>query len=138
MYNYYTSSYYSSTHNQSIERQRILIRSGLLAIRHRKAFITEHFPNHIFPYERLKYMRWICSVQNAISAQLKLKEYLNLLEEFRKEGVYPLEYAWIKVAGGDYSLKIYFKRVIQTFFTNHPILFYPFVKYFHRLKEIIK
>ena len=132
LYNYYTSSYFSSTHNQPIERQRILIQSGLLAIRHREAFINRHCPNQIFPYERLKYMRWVCSVRNAISAQLTLKEYLALLEEFRKEGVYPLEYAWIKIAGWDYALKPYLKRVVQTFMINHPRLCYPLATWYYR------
>lgn len=133
LYNYYTSSYFSRTHSQPIERQRILIQSGLLAIRYRKAFIAAHCPKQTFPYERLKYMRWVCSVRNAISAQLTLKEYLALLEEFRKEGVYPLEYVWIKAAGWDYALKPYIKRVVQTFMMNHPRLSYPLATWYYRL-----
>ena len=124
LYNYYTSSDFSHTHNQSIKRQRVLIRSGLYAVKHRKDFIKNHCPDQLFPYERLKYMRWICSVRNAISAKLSLKEYLVLLEEFRNEGVYPLEYAWIKVAGWNYSWRIYLKRVLQTFLINHPRIGY--------------
>lgn len=131
LYNYYTSSYFSSTHNQSIDRQRILIKSGLLAIRYRKAFIAARCPKQTFPYERLKYMRWVCTIRNAISAQLSLQEYIAILNEFRKEGVYPLDYAWIKVAGWDYALKPYLKRVIQTFMINHPRLFYSIAKRYY-------
>lgn len=131
LYNYYTSSGFSSTHSQSIERQRILIQSGLLAIRHRKIFIDANCPNQIFPYERFKYMRWVCSVRNAISAQLSLKEYVALLDEFRKEGVYPLEYAWIKVARWDYAFKPYVKHVIQTFMINHPKIIYLVAKWYY-------
>lgn len=136
LYNYYTSSYFSRTHSQPIERQRILIQSGLLAIRYRKAFIAAHCPKQTFPYERLKYMRWVCSVRNAISAQLTLKEYLALLEEFRQEGVYPLDYAWIKVAGWDYSFKSYMKRVLQTFMINNPWLAWlPAKWYYNKIKK---
>ena len=131
LYNYYTSSYFSHTHSQPIDRQRILISSGLLAVRHRKEFIAQKHPNKTFPYERLKYMRWVCSLRNAISAQLTLDEYVALLDEFRKEGVYPLDYAWIKVAGWDYALKPYIKRVIQTFMINHPRLCYPLAKWYY-------
>lgn len=132
LYNYYTSSYFSSTHNQSTERWRILIKSGLLAIRYRKAFITKHCPNQIFPYERLKCMRWVCSVRNAISAQYTYKEYIALLNEFRNEGVYPLEYAWIKVTGWDYSFKSYLKRVLQTIMINNPCLVWLPAKWYYK------
>lgn len=135
LYNYYTSSYYSHTHNQPVERQRVLIDSGLLAIRHRKAFIAEKCPNETFPYERLKYMRWVCNLRNAISAQFTMKEYMILLNEFRKEGVYPLEYAWIKAAGWDYAFKPYLKHVIQTFMINNPRLSYPLAKLYYNLMK---
>lgn len=134
LYNYYTSSYFSHTHSQPVERQRVLIQSGLLAIRHRREFIATHCPNQTFPYERLKYMRWVCSVRNAVDAGMTYKEYVALLNEFRKEGVYPLEYAWIKVAGWDYALKPYMKRVMQTFMVNHPWLFWQFAKWYYRKK----
>ena len=81
--------------------------------------------------ERLKYMRWVCTVRNAISAQLTLKEYKALLNDFRKENIYPLDYAWIKVAGWNYAWKPYMKRAIQTFMINHPSLFYPFAKWYY-------
>ena len=135
LYNYYTSSYFSHTHSQSVERQRVLIQSGLLAIRHRKAFIAAHCPNLIFPYERLKYMRWVCTVRNAISAQLTLKEYKTLLNEFRKENIYPLDYAWIKVAGWDYAFKPYMKRVLQTFMINNPWLVWLPAKWYYSKRK---
>lgn len=135
LYNYYTSSYFSHTHSQPIERQRLLIQSGLLAVRYRKEFIAKNCPNQQFLYERFKYMRWVCSVRNAISAQLTIEEYLNLLEEFHKDRVYPLEYEWIKVAGWNYSWKKYIKRVVQTFSVNHPRLSYPLVKWYCSLKK---
>ena len=135
LYNYYTSSYFSHTHSQSVERQRVLIQSGLLAIRYRKAFIATHCPNLFFPYERLKYMRWVCTIRNAISAKFTLKEYKALLNDFRKEGIYPLDYAWIKVAGWDYAFKPYMKRVLQTFMMNNPwLVWLPAKWYYNRRK----
>lgn len=135
LYNYYTSSYFSHTHSQPIERQRVLIQSGLLAIRHRKEFIAKKCPNQIFPYERLKYMRWVCTVRNAISAQLTLKEYRALLNDFRKEDVYPLDYAWIKTAGWDYAIKPYMKRVLQTFMINNPWLVWLPAKWYYSKRK---
>lgn len=132
IYNYYTASYYSSTHRQSVEQQRLLIRSGLLAIRHRKAFISEHCQGQEFPYERLKYMRWVCALRQAIEAKMTYKEYISLLDEFRGEGVYPLDYAWIKISGWDYALKPYYKRLIKTFFVNHPWMGWPLAKLYYR------
>ena len=134
LYNYYTSSYYSHTHRQSVDRQRVLIQSGLLAIKHRKEFISAHCPGQEFPYERLKYMRWVCLLRNAVEAEMTYKEYMALLNEFRKEGVYPLEYAWIKAAGWDYAFKPYIKRVIQTFMVNHPWLFWLPAKWYYKRK----
>lgn len=131
LYRYVSASNYSSTHNQPIDKQRRLILSGLNAVRHRSHYVFKHKPQ-VMNLERLKYMRWVCSVRNAISAQLTLKEYLALLGEFRKEGVYPLKYAWIKVAGWDYALKPYLKRVVQTFMINHPRLSYPLATWYYR------
>lgn len=128
LYNYYTASYFSRTHNKAIEWQRRLIQSGLLAIRHRREFIRKHCPNQDFPCERLKYMRWVCTVRNAIEAEMTYKEYATLLDEFRKEGAYPVDYKWVKASGWDYAFKPYFKRIIQTFCMNHPCLTWPFVK----------
>ena len=131
LYNYYTSSDYSHTHRQPIERQKLLIQSGLLAIKYRKAFIASHCPGQNFPYERLKYMRWVCTLRQAISAKLTYREYKKILNDLRQEDVYPLDYAWIKVAGWNYALKPYIKRVLQTFMINHPCLFYPLAKWYY-------
>ena len=132
LYNYYLSSAYSHTHNQSVERQRILIQSGLLAMKHRRAFIEKHCPNQVFPYERLKYMRWVCTLRHAISANYTYKEYKKILNDFRKEDVYPLDYKWIKIGGWDYALKPYLKRVFTTFMMNNPLVFWSFSKWFYR------
>lgn len=123
LYRYVTASNYSSTHKQSIEKMRMLLMSGLKAAQYRGHYVQEHKPE-VMKLERLKYMRWVATVRNAISAQLTLKEYLAILDEFRKEGVYPLEYAWINAAGWDYALKPYMKRVVQTFLINHARIFY--------------
>ena len=125
IYNYYRASYYSSTHRLSLERKRLLIRSGLLAIQYRKAFIAAHCPNQEFPYERLKYMRWVCTLRHAVEANLTYGEYKNVLKEFQREGVYPINYEMIKVARWDYSYKSYLKHAIQIFMMNHPWLSWP-------------
>lgn len=135
LYNYYTASEYSHTHSQPAERQRVLIQSGLLAMKHRKAFIKSHCPGQEFPYERLKYMRWVCTLRQAISAKLTCKEYLSILDEFKLEGVYPLEYTWIKVAGWDYAWKPYIKRVIITFMINHPLITWLPAKWFYKGRQ---
>lgn len=128
IYNYYRESYYSSTHRQSVERNRLLIRSGLLAIQHRKAFIASHCLGKDFPCERLKYMRWVCTLRQAIDAQLTYHEYKALLNEFRAEGVYPLDYAWITAAGWEKGTKYYNKRLLQSFLINHPWLGWPLMR----------
>ena len=132
VYNYYTSSLFSHCHRQSTERQRLMIQSGLLAIQHRRAFIAAHCPHQEFPYERFKYMRWVCTLRHAISAELSYKEYISILSEFKKEGVYPLDYKWIKIAGWDYALKPYVKRLVLTFMTNNPWMVWPFAKCFYK------
>ena len=132
LYNYYTYSNFSHTYGQSIERQRLLIRSGLLAIKHRKAFIAKQCPNREFPLERYKYMRWVCSLQNAVEAEMNYKEYRALLDEFRQEGVYPLEYKWIKVAGWNYAWSPYIKRIIKTFCINHPWIVWSLAKWYYK------
>ena len=128
IYNYYTSSNFSSTHCQPVERNRILIQSGLLAMRHRKAFIALHCSNDVFPLERLKYMRWVCTPRSAVKAAMTYKEYKDLLNEFRQEGVYPLDYTWIKVSRFDYAWKPYLKRVVWTYMTNNPLIGWPLAK----------
>lgn len=134
LYRYVSASNYSSTHNQPIEKQRKLIISGLKAAQHRGHYVQEHKPE-VMQLERLKYMRWVCTVRNAISAQLTLKEYRALLDEFRKEGIYPLDYAWIKAAGWDYAIKPYMKRVLQTFMINNPWLVWLPAKWYYSKRK---
>lgn len=134
LYRYVSASNYSSTHNQPIDKQRRLIQSGLDAARYRGRYVKQHKPE-VMSLERLKYMRWVCTVKNAISAELSLKEYRALLNEFRKESVYPLKYAWIKAAGWDYAFKPYMKRVLQTFMMNNPwLVWLPAKWYYNRRK----
>ena len=133
LYRYVQSSNYSSTHNQSIDKQRRLIISGLKAARYRGDYVKQHNVE-VVPLEILKYMRWVCNLRSAILAQLTYKEYMSWLVEFKKEGIYPLKYAWIKVAGWDYALKPYLKRFIHTFTINHPWLFWLPAKWFYRRK----
>jgi hypothetical protein len=80
-------------------------------------------------------MRWVCTVRNAISAQLTLKEYRALLNDFRKEDVYPLDYAWIKTAGWDYAIKPYMKLVLQTFMINNPWLVWLPAKWYYSRRK---
>lgn len=134
LYRYVSASNYSSTHNQPIEKQRKLIISGLKAAQHRGHYVQEHKPE-VMQLERLKYMRWVCTVRNAISAQLTLKEYKALLNDFRKEDVYPLDYAWIKTAGWDYAIKPYMKRVLQTFMINNPWLVWLPAKWYYSRRK---
>lgn len=134
LYRYVSASNYSSTHNQPIEKQRKLIISGLKAAQHRGHYVQEHKPE-VMQLERLKYMRWVCTVRNAISAQLTLKEYRALLNDFRKENVYPLDYAWIKTAGWDYAIKPYMKRVLQTFMINNPWLVWLPAKWYYSRRK---
>jgi len=133
LYRYVSSSNYSSTHNQPIEKQRRLILSNLNAMRYRCHYVSKHKPE-VMKLERLKYMRWVCSIRSAISAQYTYQEYRALLNEFRKENVYPLEYAWIKVAGWDYAIKPYMKRVLQTFMINNPWLVWLPLKWYYNKK----
>ena len=134
LYRYVSASNYSSTHNQSVEKQRRLIISGLKAAQHRGHYVQEHKPE-VMRLERLKYMRWVCTVRNAISAQFTLKEYKALLNDFRKENIYPLDYAWIKVAGWDYAFKPYMKRVLQTFMINNPWLVWLPAKWYYSKRK---
>lgn len=134
LYRYVSASNYSSTHNQPIEKQRKLIISGLKAAQHRGHYVQEHKPE-VMQLERLKYMRWVCTVRTAISAQLTLKEYRALLNDFRKEDVYPLDYAWIKTAGWDYAIKPYMKRVLQTFMINNPWLVWLPAKWYYSRRK---
>ena len=134
LYRYVVASNYSSTHRQTIEKQRNLIFSGLKAIRYRGQYVQKYFPQ-VAEVERLKYMRWVCPVRSAVEAEMTYAEYKSLLEEFRVEGVYPLDYTWIKVAGWDYAFKPYMKRAIQTFLVNHPWIGWPLAKLYYGRKK---
>ena len=129
LYRYIAASPYSSIHNQSPDRNRVFIQSGLLAIQHRSEYIKQHLPNEDFPYEKLKYMRWVCTAHQAVEADYSYAEYLQILASFRALNVWPVSYRWIKVAGWDYNWKVYLKKVIHTFMLNHPCLSYPIAKY---------
>ena len=119
LYCYIRSSDYSSTHHQSIERQRILINSGYLAAQHRSAYVQQHYPQAM-PLERLKYMRWVRTPKDAVKAGMTLDEYKAVLAQFRSVGVYPLRYKWIRVAYGWAPVKRKMKYAIKTFFVNNP------------------
>lgn len=123
LYCYIRASDYSSTHRQSIERQRILINSGYLAAQHRSAYVQAHYPQAM-PMDRLKYMRWVCLPKEAIAAQLSLQEYRDVLEQFRALGVYPLQYKWISTIYYWAPFKYKMKCAIKTWLVNHPRVAY--------------
>jgi glycosyltransferase involved in cell wall biosynthesis len=123
LYCYIHSSDFSSTHRQSIERQRILINSGYLAAQHRSKYVQAHYPEAM-PIERLKYMRWVKQPKDAIVAQLSLKEYRAVLNEFRKIGVWPLQYKYINVSYWWAPLKYKMKLAIKVWLINHPRIAY--------------
>jgi glycosyltransferase involved in cell wall biosynthesis len=127
LYRYIRASYYSSTHNQSIEKQRRLIESGYLAIKYRGSYVEKYCPEAM-PMERLKYMRWLCSPKMAIEAEYSLKEYKEILGIFKAYGCYPLVYKWIYVAGFDWSFKVRMQKRTRTFLCNHPTFAYLFYK----------
>ena len=123
LYRYVVASNSSSTHRQTIEKQRKLIQSGLLAVRYRSQYVQRYYPE-VMQEERLKYMRWVCAVKTAIAAEMSIEEYMALLEEYHKEGVYPLDYRWIKIAGWEYMSKAYLKCALKTWMVNHPRVAY--------------
>lgn len=123
LYRYVQSSNYSSTHRQSIEKQRRLIESGYLAIGYRRNYVEKYCPEAL-SLERLKYMRWVCQPKTAIEARYSLKEYREVLKKFRELGCWPLDYNWMHVARLDWSWKIRIKNRIKTFLCNHPGLAY--------------
>lgn len=123
LYCYIRSSDFSSTHHQSIERQRVLINSGYLAAQHRSEYVQANYPQAM-PMERLKYMRWVANPKRAKNAQLTLEEYKGVLNEFRKLDVYPLQYTWISTIYFWASMKYKLKCAIKTWLTNHPRLAY--------------
>lgn len=128
LYCYIHASDYSSTHHQSIERQRMLIKSGYLAAQYRSIYVHAHYPKAM-PMERLKYMRWVSNPKIAIAAQLTLEEYKGVLNEFRALGVYPLAYRWIGTICYWASMKYKVKIAIKTFLTNHPRIAYMILKH---------
>ena len=127
IYQYSLLSDFSSTHKQSIPRQRQLIESGYRAVQHRSSYVGTHCPDAM-PLERLKYMRWVCLPQSAISAGYSYQEYKDLLNRFKDCHCWPLDYRWIQVAGLDINLKARLKITIKSFFCNHPKLAYFFMK----------
>lgn len=129
IYRYVRNSNFSSTHNQNIERQRLLIKSGYNGIINRSNFIKEHCPNQDFPLEKYKYMRWVCNGKLAVSAKYSYTEYKQILKDFKDLGVYPLSYKMIKIGRFDYSLKNYLKWIIKVSLYNMPFLDYYLHKY---------
>lgn len=127
LYRYVESSSYSSTHNQSIEKQRRLIKSSYLAMEHRGKYVEQHCPEAM-PLERLKYMRWVCQPKTAMAAGYSLKEYESILSRYKALGCWPVDYNWMHVARMDWSWKIRMKNRVKTFMCNHPGLSYAFLK----------
>ena len=127
LYRYVQSSNYSSTHRQSIAKQRRLIESGYLAIGYRGSYVGKHCPEAM-PLERLKYMRWVCQPKTAIEAGYSLKEYREVLKKFGEFGCWPMDYNWMHAARLDWSWKIRMKNRIKTFLCNHPGLAYCLLK----------
>ena len=123
LYCYIHSSNYSSTHHQSIERQRILINSGYLAAQYRSSYVQAHYPQAM-PMERLKYMRWVCQPKEAIAAHLLLTEYQAVLDEFHALGVWPLQYKYINVSYWWAPIKYKMKCALNVWLTNHPRIAY--------------
>lgn len=123
LYCYIRVSDYSSTHHQSIERQRILINSGYLAAQHRSEYVQAHHPLAM-PLERLKYMRWVKQPKEAIAAQLTLDEYKAVLNEFHKIGVWPVDYKWISTIHYWARWKYKTKCLIKAWLINHPRVAY--------------
>lgn len=119
LYCYVRASNYSSTHHQSIERQRILINSGFLAAQHRSGYVVKHYPQAM-SVERLKYMRWVSTPMDAKRAKMTLEEYMAVLNKFREVGVWPLAYKWISSIYYWASIEYKMKCAIKTWMINHP------------------
>ena len=127
LYRYVVSSDYSSTHFQSVEKQRGLIESGYLAASYRGEYVEKHFPE-VMHLERLKYMRWVCQPKTAKAAGYSLKEYKSVLSRYKALGCWPVDYNWMHVARMDWSWKIRMKNRVKTFMCNHPNLSYAFIR----------
>lgn len=128
LYNYVQSSSYSTTHRQSIERQRALIESGWRAVAYRTQFIQDHCPEAL-SIERLKYMRYVVTPKVALNAQMTLKEYKELLSKYSEWKVYPLRYQWIEIAHWYASPMVKLKYILKTFLINHPCLGFLFYQF---------
>lgn len=127
LYRYVTSSFYSSTHNQSVSKQRKLIDSGYMAARYRSEYVSKFCPE-VMPLERLKYMRWVCQPKTALAAGYSLGEYRDILRRFEELCCWPLDYNWMHVARLDWSWKIRMKNRVKTFLCNHPWLAYQILR----------
>lgn len=132
MYCYVIASSCSWTHHQEAERIRVLIKSGFLAAKYRGDYVKEHCPETMV-MERLKYMRYVCQPSKALDANLSLTEYMNVLNEYRILGLYPLDYEWVNVAFWYIPKKKRIKYVVKTFLTNHPRVGYLLLKLKRRL-----
>lgn len=127
VYCYVVASAQSSTHNQKITKQRMLINSSCLAIGYRGDYVMKHCPKAM-PLERLKYMRWVCQPKTALEAGYSLKEYKEILSEYKAYACWPVDYNWMHVAHMDWSWKIRMKNRVKTFLCNHPGLAYGLLK----------
>ena len=123
LYRYVRCSDFSSTHNQTIEKQRTLIGCSYLAMSLRGSYVNSHCPQAI-PSERIKYMRWVCRPKTAFEAGYSLKEYRVILAKYKQWDCWPIDYNWVHVAGLDWSWKIRIKNWIKTFLCNHPGIAY--------------
>ena len=132
LYRYVRSSNFSSTHNLSVERERLLIQSGLKAIRYRSEFIKNHCNGKEFPLEKYKYMRWVCNGKLANAANYSYSEYLNLLNQFKGLGAYPISYKMIKIGRFDGNIKSKLKWFIKVSLFNMPFIDYYLHKYFKK------
>lgn len=127
LYRYIQSSAHSSTHNQTIAKQRKLIESSFLAIQYRGKYIATYCPD-VMPLERLKYMRWLCQPKTAKEAGYSLEDYKTLLIKYKELGCWPMDYRWMRVARLDWSAKERLKRRMKTFLCNHPGIAYSIMK----------
>lgn len=126
LYRYVRSSYFSATHSKSINTQRKLVTSSYLAMKIRGEYVQEHFPEAM-PWERLKYMRWVCHPKTAFRAGYSLPEYRSILKKYNELGCWPLDHNWVMAAGLNGTLKLRVKNRIKTFLCNHPWVAYQFL-----------
>ncbi len=127
MYCYVRASSCSWTHQRSPERLKLLIESGYKAARYRSEYVRAHYSDAM-PMERLKQMRYVCMPSKAYAANMSLAEYMDVLNQFRALGLYPLDYKWIKVAYWYAPMKRRMKYAVKTFLCNHPRLAWAILK----------